>query len=112
MKKRCDLCGAELSSGEWLAVRYACLVSCVPVLQGNHLKSTHHEFYRKASTGGKLATYSSVGLFLASALVLYAGLVTFAATLLVCAVVTFALGTLYRLRLLSTHRAERLHHRH
>ncbi|MCS7117708.1 MAG: hypothetical protein NZ957_02855 [Thaumarchaeota archaeon] len=104
MVRRCDLCGAELPRGEWLAVRYACLTSCVPILQGQHLKSMHRSFYSIASKRAKLVTYTSGSLFLIAAFGLVTGFGIIAVSFFLGAMSILAMGTLYRSRLLKTHR--------
>lgn len=104
--RRCDLCGEELSTGEWLAVRYACLTSCAPVLPGRHLKSAHGDFYSVASRVAKSVTYTSAAMLVAAAVALLAGRGDLALPLLVSSASVVLMGTLYRTKLLAAHRRE------
>jgi hypothetical protein len=97
---RCDVCGEGLDWDEWVAVRYACLSTCVPVLRGSHLKHRHPEIAKRASRVGKPLLYglmssaavAVLGLVISSP-VMTAGALLVAAGLLVA-------GTTVRIRTL------------
>ncbi len=97
---RCDVCGEELDLDEWVAVRYACLSTCVPVLRGSHLKHRHPEVAERASRVGKPLSYGLI----ASASVAVLGLLlsdhVLAGGALLLAVVLLAAGTAVRIRTL------------
>ncbi|MEN3047604.1 MAG: hypothetical protein ABDH63_02330 [Candidatus Caldarchaeales archaeon] len=107
MGRRCDLCGEELATGEWLAVRYACLTSCFPVLPGDHLRSAHGDFYAVASKVAKSATYSSGAMLTAAAVALLTGRAELALLLLTGSASALLIGTLYRVKLLASYRRGR-----
>jgi len=94
---RCDVCGEELDLDEWVAVRYACLSTCVPVLRGSHLKHRHPEVAEKASRVGKPLFYGLI----ASASVALLGLLlsdhVLAGGALLLAAVLLAAGTAVRI---------------
>jgi hypothetical protein len=97
---RCDVCGEKLDWDEWVAVRYACLSTCVPVLRGSHLKHRHPEIAERASKVGKPLLYG----LMSSAAVAVLGLVISnpvmtAGALLVAAGLLVA-GTTVRIRTL------------
>jgi len=101
---RCDLCGEELEIAEWLAVRYTCLSSCIPLLRGRHVAGTHRDFYLKARKIGSAVTYSASVL---AATAIYSLMAGSYGAVLISASITVALlvfGSLYRLRLLAMHR--------
>ncbi len=99
---RCDVCGEELDWEEWMAVRYACLSTCVPVLRGSHLKHRHPEVAERASKVGKRLLYGAV----ISAIIAVLGLavpdylVTAGAVLVASGLL--AVGTAVRIRTLRT----------
>jgi hypothetical protein len=97
---RCDVCGEELDWDEWVAVRYACLSTCVPVLRGPHLKHRHPEIAEGASKVGKPLLYG----LMSSAVVAVLGLVisnpVMTAGALLVAGGLLAAGTTVRIRTL------------
>jgi hypothetical protein len=106
---RCDICGERLDWDEWVAVRYACLSTCVPVLRGTHLKHRHPEIAERASKVGKPLLYGLIS----SAAVAVLGLVVSnpvmtAGALLVAAGLLVA-GTTVRIRTLRASARLRSH---
>jgi hypothetical protein len=96
----CDVCGEELDWDDWVAVRYACLSTCVPVLGGSHLKHRHPEIAERASKVGKPLLYGLI----ASAVVAVLGLVMsnpfIGAGAMLVAAGLLAAGTTVRIRTL------------
>jgi len=93
---KCDVCGRELTLAEWMAVRYACLSTCVPVLKGEHLRHHHPEVAEVASKVGKPLVYGSIASALVAVLGLAASAHLVSAVAAAASIALLVVGTLIR----------------
>lgn len=99
---RCDVCGRELTLAEWMAVRYACLSTCVPVLRGEHLRHRHPEIAEVASRIGKPLVYGSIASASAALLGLAASAHAVSIGAALASVALLLVGTAVRVRVLRS----------
>ncbi len=104
---RCELCGAPLSFREFIASRYACLTTCLPLVKSRHLLSAHCEYLEESKRAGRPLLYSALTITgLATILAIAGQPLYITLPLFSSPAVLISIGSYIRLRLISMHKRQ------
>ncbi|MCS7142441.1 MAG: hypothetical protein NZ920_01415 [Aigarchaeota archaeon] len=105
LTKNCAICGVEVAPSESVASRYACLVTCLPLVRPDHLTRAHPEYLREAKLISRSVVYPAIGsAVIAVVSLIVQGSVLLAISSAALSISLLGLGSCLRVWLVRRHR--------